>query len=112
MKRDINFIRGFKVTTAMVLGVLLSMTGFASAAENPAWDKTFPLSDKVIHEKVSYPNRYGITVSADMYLLKDIDKSKKYAALVVGTPYGGVKEQGGRHLCADNGGEGICRHRF
>ncbi|QGY42023.1 alpha/beta hydrolase [Pseudodesulfovibrio cashew] len=58
------------------------------------WDKTFKLSDKVIHEKVSYPNRYGITLSADMYMPKDIDKSKKYPALVIGTPYGGVKEQG------------------
>lgn len=58
------------------------------------WDKTFKLSDKVKHEKVSYPNRYGITLSADMYMPKDMDTSKKYPALVVGTPYGGVKEQG------------------
>jgi hypothetical protein len=58
------------------------------------WDKTFKKSDKVIHEKVSYPNRYGITISADMYLPEDIDKTKKYPAILVGTPYGGVKEQG------------------
>ena len=58
------------------------------------WDKTFALSDKVIHEKVSYRNRYGITLSADLYLPKDIDETKKHAAIVVGTPYGGVKEQG------------------
>lgn len=45
-------------------------------------------------EKVSFKNRYGITVTADLYLSKDINKLKKYAALVVGTPYGGVKEQG------------------
>jgi hypothetical protein len=69
-------------------------TTAAFAADNETWDKTFPLSDKVIHEKVSYPNRYGITISADMYLPKDIDKSQQYPALVVGTPYGGVKEQG------------------
>ena len=41
-----------------------------------------------------FHNKYGITVAADMYLPKDIDTSKKYAALVIGTPYGGVKEQG------------------
>lgn len=64
------------------------------AATEKAWDKTFLLSDKVIHEKVSYLNRYGISVSADLYLPKGMDRSKKYAALVVGTPYGGVKEQG------------------
>lgn len=64
------------------------------AATEKAWDKTFLLSDKVIHEKVSYLNRYGISISADLYLPKGMDRSKKYAALVVGTPYGGVKEQG------------------
>ncbi|MEV5027475.1 alpha/beta hydrolase [Paenibacillus sp. LPE1-1-1.1] len=57
-------------------------------------DKTFPLSDNVTVEKVSYKNRFGITVAADLYLPKDIDESKKYVALVIGTPYGGVKEQG------------------
>ncbi|MDF2503546.1 alpha/beta hydrolase [Clostridium sp.] len=56
--------------------------------------KTFPISEKVTVEKVSFKNRYGITVAADMYLSKDIDKSQKYPAIIVGTPYGGVKEQG------------------
>ena len=58
------------------------------------WDKIFPKSDKVTVERVYYRNRYGISVSADLYLLKKMDSSKKYPALVVGTPYGGVKEQG------------------
>lgn len=88
-----NLILTF-ILTVMALGVLVSMTGAACAAEEKGWDKTFPLSDKVIHEKVSYPNRYGITVVADMYLPQNIDRSQKYAAIVVGTPYGGVKEQG------------------
>ncbi|WP_048152625.1 alpha/beta hydrolase [Methanolacinia paynteri] len=56
--------------------------------------KTFEVSEKVTVESVSYKNKYGIIVAADMYLSKDIDKSKKYPALVIGTPYGGVKEQG------------------
>lgn len=56
--------------------------------------KTFELSAKVTVDKVSYKNRYGITVVADMYLSKGMDKSKKYPAIVIGTPYGGVKEQG------------------
>jgi uncharacterized protein len=56
--------------------------------------KTFSISENVTVEKVSFKNRYGITVSADLYLSKEIDKSKKYPALIVGTPYGGVKEQG------------------
>ncbi|CZR09583.1 hypothetical protein SAMN04488048_12918 [Trichococcus flocculiformis] len=56
--------------------------------------KTFTLSDKVTVEQVTFKNRYGITVAADLYLSKDIDKAQKYPALIVGTPYGGVKEQG------------------
>ncbi|MCF6095321.1 alpha/beta hydrolase [Microaerobacter geothermalis] len=56
--------------------------------------KTFTVSEKVTVEKVSFKNRYGITVAAVMYLAKDIDKSQKYPAIIVGTPYGGVKEQG------------------
>lgn len=83
-----------KQITAMVLGASLSAIGSVSGAGAKEWDKTFTLSDKVIHEKVSYPNRYGITISADLYLPRNIDKSKKYAAIVVGTPFGGVKEQG------------------
>jgi fermentation-respiration switch protein FrsA (DUF1100 family) len=55
---------------------------------------TFKLSDKVTMEPVQYKNRFGISIAAHLYLPKDIDKSKKYAAILVGTPYGGVKEQG------------------
>ncbi len=55
---------------------------------------TFKLSDKVTLEKVHYKNRYGITVTAHMYLAVNIDKNKKYPAIIIGTPYGGVKEQG------------------
>lgn len=58
------------------------------------WDKTFPQSSKVTVDKVSFKNRYGITIAADLYLSKSIDKSQKYAAIIVGPPYGGVKEQG------------------
>ncbi len=88
-----TFVSAVMKTVLMVLS-FAAVTGFAYAEDSNNWDKTFPLSNRVIHEKVSYPNRYGITVAADMYLPKDIDKSKKYAAILVGTPYGGVKEQG------------------
>ncbi|HOP63854.1 MAG TPA: alpha/beta hydrolase [Spirochaetota bacterium] len=55
---------------------------------------TFKLSDRITIQEVRYKNRFGITIAAHMYLPKNIDKSKKYPALVIGTPYGGVKEQG------------------
>lgn len=56
--------------------------------------KTFTVSDKVTVERVHYKNRFGILVAADMYYTKDMDSSQKYPAIVIGTPYGGVKEQG------------------
>ncbi|WP_020563739.1 alpha/beta hydrolase [Methylosarcina fibrata] len=55
------------------------------------WDKTFPKSDKVDHQKVTFKNRYGITLAADLYQPKKA--SAKLAALVVGGPFGAVKEQ-------------------
>tara|TARA_Y100001954_G_C15828485_1_gene613582 strand:- start:5467 stop:6516 length:1050 start_codon:yes stop_codon:yes gene_type:complete len=87
-KNEINML------TMLSIMALVLMANVAFAEDSMTWDKTFELSDKVNHEKVSYPNRYGITVSADMYTPKNMDASKKYPALVVGTPYGGVKEQG------------------
>lgn len=94
MNNILTFKRGLRILTAISLGLLFYITGIAVAADTQQWDKTFSKSDKVIHEKVSYPNRYAITVAADMYLPKNIYKSNKYPALIVGTPYGGVKEQG------------------
>ncbi len=55
------------------------------------WDKVFPKSDKVNHEKVTFVNRYGITLAADMYTPKDA--SGKLAAIAVAGPFGAVKEQ-------------------
>ena len=64
-----------------------------AAADQLAWDKTFPQSDEVIHQKVSFNNRLGINLVADLYVPKNIDRSQKHPALVVGGPYGAVKEQ-------------------
>lgn len=55
------------------------------------WDKTFPKSDKVDHEKVTFHNRYGITLAADLYMPKN--RNGKMAALAVAGPFGAVKEQ-------------------
>ncbi|MCH5158516.1 MAG: alpha/beta hydrolase [Clostridiales bacterium] len=55
------------------------------------WDKVFPLSDNVNHEKVTFHNRFGITLAADLYIPKTT-KGKKAAIAVCG-PFGAVKEQ-------------------
>lgn len=55
------------------------------------WDKTFKKSDKVDHQKVTFVNRYGITLAADMYTPKGV--KGKLPALAVAGPFGGVKEQ-------------------
>ncbi|MGM9802785.1 MAG: alpha/beta hydrolase [Muribaculaceae bacterium] len=55
------------------------------------WDKTFPQSDKVKHEKVMFANRFGITLVADLYMPKN--SSGKMAAVAVSGPFGAVKEQ-------------------
>ena len=56
------------------------------------WDKTFPKSNQVDHQKVTFKNRYGITLAADLYLPKNRD-NQRLAAIVVGGPFGAVKEQ-------------------
>ena len=55
------------------------------------WDKTFPQSEKVDHKKVTFVNRYGITLAADLYKPKNV--SGKYPAIAVSGPFGAVKEQ-------------------
>lgn len=55
------------------------------------WDKVFPQSDKVEHKKVTFYNRYGITLAADMYTPKNA--SGKLSAIAVSGPFGAVKEQ-------------------
>ena len=54
----------------------------------------FELDENVTRTSVSYKNRFGITIAADLYLPKDLDESVEHPAIIVGAPYGGVKEQG------------------
>ena len=55
------------------------------------WDKVFPKSDKVDHKKVTFHNRYGITLAADMYTPRGTEG--KLPAIAVSGPFGAVKEQ-------------------
>ena len=64
----------------------------ATNAKNNEWDKTFKRSDKVEVEKVSFKNRYGITLVGDLYTPKNVN-GKKMAAIALSGPFGAVKEQ-------------------
>lgn len=60
------------------------------------------LSDSVTRKRVVYQNRYGLDIAGELYLANDMDPARRHPALIVGAPYGGVKEQGpcvyGDHL--------------
>jgi len=82
----------------------LAAIGFAACSnpnekmnkcENDSWDKVFPKSEKVSHEKVTFVNRFGITLVADLYKPNDQSQmtNDKYAAIAVSGPFGAVKEQ-------------------
>lgn len=52
------------------------------------------LSDCVARSSVTFKNRYGMGIAGDLYMAKNLDRNTKHPALIVGAPYGGVKEQG------------------
>jgi hypothetical protein len=80
-------------TGAVALG-LLAMAGSTAVAQGTlAWDKSFSRSARVDHQKVAFVNRLGISLVGDLYVPKDLDRSRRHAAIIVGHPYGGVKEQ-------------------
>lgn len=55
------------------------------------WDKVFPQSDKINHKKITFYNRYGVTLAADMYIPKNT--SGKLPAIAISGSFGAVKEQ-------------------
>ena len=93
MKTNSIRTRSQKAIVGAALAVAISTPEVTHAADQLAWDKTFPQGGKVIHQKVTFNNRLGINLVADLYLPQNIDRSKKYPAIVVGGPYGAVKEQ-------------------
>jgi fermentation-respiration switch protein FrsA (DUF1100 family) len=82
-------------TGITAVGVGAISTGSAHAQQavtlTDKWDKVFPKSNKVDHRKITFKNRYGITLAADLYQPKNA--SGKLAALAISGPFGAVKEQ-------------------
>lgn len=78
---------------AVVLALSNQTTNTAAAQTTLGWDKTFPQSAQVTQQKVTFYNRLGISLVSDLYIPKNVDRSRRYPALIVGHPYAGVKEQ-------------------
>jgi len=91
-RRDLLKMTGTGVA-ALSVGMAATDEAFAQSKIQlgDKWDKTFAASNKVDHKKVSFKNRYGITLAADLYQPKN--SSGKLAAIAVGGPFGAVKEQ-------------------
>ena len=81
-------IYGCRHTTPSTITRSIAMNDLRLTQE---WDKVFPLSDLVVHSKVTFPNRFGITLAADVY--KPRDATGHLAAIAVCGPFGAVKEQ-------------------
>ena len=87
--------------SVLLCSALSTMACFSAVAEEhkdvneilltQKWDKTFKLSDKVVHSKVTFKTRFGTTIAADMYVPKSANG--KLAAIAVCGPFGAVKEQ-------------------
>ena len=77
---------------ALLLVIGGTNMSFAKSLKDNNWDKTFAKSDKVEVQKVSFKNRYGITLIGDLYTPKEKSK-EKMSAIAVSGPFGAVKEQ-------------------
>lgn len=85
-------MRTHTLATLATAFALILTTGCLSTKETKmTWDKTFPKSDKVTHQKVTFKNRYGITLAADLYQPKSA--AGKLGAIAISGPFGAVKEQ-------------------
>ena len=95
MSKCKNFL--FFLLAAMTFAACTNTNAKMNKCENDTWDKVFPLSEKVNHQKVSFQTQYGFTLVGDLYTPKANDKSQitnhKFAALAVSGPFGATKEQ-------------------
>lgn len=95
IKKKVLADRYLKMFKSIALGVILSTAGTSAvfAADRPADADNFYRSDKVEVQKVTFKNQYKMNIAGNLYLPKDMDKSKKHTAIIVGHPMGAVKEQ-------------------
>ena len=84
---------GFQLLTAVTLGLVLSTTGIASAADMSNGADNFYKSDKVTVQKVTFKNQYNMKVVGNLFMPNDLNQNDKSPAIIVGHPMGAVKEQ-------------------
>ena len=89
-RRTLLKMGGATVASIGMAGFINTTTAKAQTMTND-WDKTFPQSDRIDHQKVSFTNRFGIELSADLYLPKD--HTGALPAIAISGPFGAVKEQ-------------------
>ena len=108
MKKKVLADRYLKMFKSIALGVILSTAGTSAvfAADRPADADNFYRSDKVEVQKVTFKNQYKMNIAGNLYLPKDMDKSKKHAAIIVGHPMGaaGKADAAGKSAVAGVGG--------
>jgi len=90
-RRDLIKWSGAGVAT-LALGSLPTLSNAETQTMSNEWDKTFPKSAKVDHQKVTFRNRYGITLAGDLYLPNN-HADRRLPAIAVSGPFGAVKEQ-------------------
>lgn len=90
-RRDLLKLTGAGVA-ALGAGSLFDAANAKAQGMSNGWDKVFPRSENVDHQKVTFRNRYGITLSADLYQPKN-RAGRRLAALAISGPFGAVKEQ-------------------
>lgn len=101
MKKGIIFVL---ILVVVVMAVIL-------LCKKCKWDKTFKKNDNVEVKKVHFKNRYGIELTGDLYMPKDI-KGKKMAAVAVSGPFGAVKEQASGLYAQELAGRGFIALAF
>ena len=86
-----------KITIAVIVlciaAIAAGLVAWSVTRKSPARGCIAPISESVTVQRVHYKNRYGMKIAGNLYTARDIDKTKTYPALIVGAPYGGVKEQ-------------------
>lgn len=100
MKRKVLMLTVFIITVIFSSSAIASENLSKAPAEtinanqlSEEWDKVFPEDERVSHHKITFHNRYGITLVADFYAPKDMKDDSRLPAIALAGPYGAVKEQ-------------------